>query len=208
MKKNKTRELVQVALLVAIIVLMAVTPFLGYIPLGFTKATLIHIPVIIGSIILGPLWGAFLGFVFGMTSLLNATFNPTVTSFVFSPFITIGGYGGNFFSLIICFVPRMLIGVVPYYVHKAIQKASGKDGLALICAGVAGSMTNTILVMGMIYIFFGASYAAAQNMSITALNVAILSVVGINGIPEAIVAGIITTVVCKALLKVMRHSTV
>ncbi len=205
MKKSKTRELVQVALLVAIIVLMAVTPFLGYIPLGFTKATLIHIPVIIGSIILGPMWGAFLGAVFGLTSLLNATFNPTLTSFVFSPFVTIGGYGGNAFSLVIAFVPRILIGVVPYYVYKALKKKSKKEGLPLLCAGVAGSLTNTILVMGMIYIFFGESYAAAQSMSVSALNVAILSVIGINGVPEAIVAGLVTLAVCKALSKVLRQ---
>ncbi len=86
MKTRTTKELVQLSLFVAIIVLMAVVPFLGYIPLGFTRATIIHIPVIIGSIILGPKYGAFLGFIFGLTSLVNNTFNPTVTSFVFTPF--------------------------------------------------------------------------------------------------------------------------
>ena len=71
-------------------------PILGYIPLGFTRATIIHIPVIIGSIILGPKYGAFLGFIFGLTSLVNNTFNPTVTSFVFTPFYSLGTYVGNF----------------------------------------------------------------------------------------------------------------
>ena len=49
-----TRDMVQVALFAALIVALAFLPFIGYIPLGFTKATTIHIPVIIGSILLGP----------------------------------------------------------------------------------------------------------------------------------------------------------
>ena len=59
----------QVALFGAIIVLLAFTPFLGYIPLGFTRATIIHIPVIIGSLLMGPKKGAVLGLVFGATAL-------------------------------------------------------------------------------------------------------------------------------------------
>ena len=42
--------LVQVALFAALIIIMAFTPFLGYIPLGFTRATIIHIPVVIGAL--------------------------------------------------------------------------------------------------------------------------------------------------------------
>ena len=49
---EKTRQMVQMALLGAIILVMAFTPFLGYIPLGFTRATIIHIPVILGSLLL------------------------------------------------------------------------------------------------------------------------------------------------------------
>ena len=72
----QTLGMVQVALFAALIIILAFTPFLGYIPLGFTRATIIHIPVIIGSLMLGPKKGAFLGFVFGMTSFINNTMNP------------------------------------------------------------------------------------------------------------------------------------
>ena len=99
----------------AIIIAMSVVPFLGYIPLGFMNATIIHVPVIIGTILLGPKYGAYLGLVFGMTSLIKATLTPTVTSFVFSPFVTIGGYSGNMWSVVIAIVPRVMIGVVAYY---------------------------------------------------------------------------------------------
>ena len=93
--EQKVMDLSLAGIFTAVIFVMAAVPFLGYIPLGFMNATIIHVPVIIGALILGPRYGAWLGFVFGMTSLIRATLTPTVTSFVFSPFITIGGYRGN-----------------------------------------------------------------------------------------------------------------
>jgi uncharacterized membrane protein len=83
-RSEKTLRLVQLALFSAIIVIMAFVPYLGYIPLGFMNATIIHVPVILGALFLGPKLGAILGFVFGLTSLINNTLNPNLTSFVFS----------------------------------------------------------------------------------------------------------------------------
>lgn len=202
----KTMSIVQIALFAAIIVIMAFTPFLGFIPLGFTRATIIHIPVIIGSILFGPVQGAVLGFVFGLTSFVNATLNPTVTSFVFTPFYSVGDIHGGFGSLIICFVPRILVGVVPYYVYRLFDKI-GKDypkkqTLALGMAGVTGSLTNTLLVMNLIYVLFGESYAAVQNVSVKSLYGVILSVILVNGIPEAIVAVCVVTLVTRTLLHI------
>jgi uncharacterized membrane protein len=191
--------MVQLALFGAIIIIMAFTPFIGYIPLGFTKATIIHIPVIIGSIILGPKRGAILGFIFGLTSLINNTINPTLTSFVFTPFYSLGEANGNFLSLVVCFVPRILVGIVPYYVCKLCSKIKINKSLSYILAGICGSLTNTILVMNMIYLFFGESYGAVQGTAKNALYSVILSVITINGIPEAIVAAIITVFIVKAL---------
>ena len=59
-KTAKTKELVLMAMFTAIIIAMAFVPYFGYIPLGFMNATIIHIPVIIGAIVLGPKKGAFL----------------------------------------------------------------------------------------------------------------------------------------------------
>lgn len=206
MKNITTSELVKVSLFVAIIVLMAATPSLGYIPLGFMNATIIHIPVIIGSIILGPRYGAFLGFVFGLTSFLHATFIPTVSSMFFTPFYTIGNYSGNFWSLVICFLPRILVGITPYYIYKGMKKIKDNDALALGVAGVGGSLTNTILVMNFIYLFFGQQYADVNKILMASLYGAILSVIAINGIPEAIIAGILTTAICKALIKYTKNT--
>lgn len=197
MKNTKTVSMVQLALFGAIIFIMAFTPFVGYIPLGFTKATIIHVPVIIGSIILGPKKGAVLGFLFGLTSFINNTINPSLTSFVFTPFYSLGDANGNFLSLVICFVPRILVGVVPHFVCKLLSKLN--EHLRYIIAGICGSLTNTLLVMNMIFLFFGESYGKVQGVAIDALYSVIVSVICINGIPEAIVAAIITAVVVKAI---------
>ena len=199
--------MVTTAAIAAIIVVMASVPFLGYIPLGFMNATIIHVPVIIGAILLGPKYGAFLGLVFGVTSVIRATITPNVTSFVFSPFVSINGFGGNGWSLVIAIVPRVLIGVVAYYVFAAMMNffrdKKGGHTISLWIAGVAGSLTNTLLVMNLIYIFFGESYAAASNKLAEGFYMVIMSVIVINGVPEAIVAGILVTSIVKVLSKVM-----
>ncbi len=124
MKNEKTYELVLTALFTAIIVIMAFTP-LGYIPLVVINATIIHIPVILGALFLGPKKGAFLGFVFGLTSFINNTFKAvTASAFVFSPVLAadVVGISGVFKSLYICFVPRILVGIVPYFVYILIRR--------------------------------------------------------------------------------------
>lgn len=124
MKNEKTYELVLTALFTAIIIIMAFTP-LGYIPLVVINATIIHIPVILGALFLGPKKGAFLGFVFGLTSFINNTFKAaTASAFVFSPILAadVIGISGVFKSIYICFVPRILVGVIPYFVYILIRK--------------------------------------------------------------------------------------
>jgi len=208
---TKTKGLTQLALFAALIIIMAFVPFIGYIPLGFTRATIIHIPVIIASLMMGPKKGAALGAVFGLTSLINNTVNPTVTSFVFTPFYSLGNVSGGWQSLIICFVPRILIGVVPFYVYRLVGRfAKDKSkpsvtGLAL--AGLSGALTNTLLVMNMIYIFFGNSYAEAREVAVDTIYKVILGVITVNGIPEAIVAAIMVVLIGKVLMskKVMKN---
>ena len=201
---SRTKGLVLLAIFSAIIVVLAYTPFSGYIPLGFTRATIIHIPVIIGSLMLGPKKGAFLGGVFGLTSFINNTINPTLTSFVFTPFYSLGDYSGGIGSLIICFVPRILIGVVPYYVYRFVHKLRGREGVSapgLILAGLSGALVNTLLVMNLIFVFFRDAYAAANGVAANAVYGFILGIIGVNGIPEAIVAAVITLILGKTLMR-------
>ena len=208
----KTLGMVQLALLGALIFILAFTPFLGYIPLGVTRATIVHIPVIIGSLLLGPKKGAVLGFLFGVTSFLQNSFiSPNITSFTFTPLYSVGDFHGNGWSLVICFVPRILVGVVPYYVYKLFMKwlsaKKGGQSVSLAAAGLAGSLTNTLLVMNLIYFCFGNQYAAAKEVA-SGLYGVILSVIFIHGVPEAIVAALLSAVICKALFRVMKKNRI
>lgn len=205
-KLDKTRSMVMNGAFTAIILIMASIPILGYIPLGFMNATIIHIPVIIGAIILGPRSGAWLGFVFGITSLWKNTTAPNPTSFVFSPLIGIPGVESRgllsaFGSLIISLLPRILIGVAAYYAYHAFLKILKQKETSLIFAGIAGSLTNTLLVMNFIYFFFGSSYAQASGRAVKGLYTVILGVICMNGIPEAILAGILTLAIAKVLMR-------
>ena len=201
---SKYRDFVLLALFVAITFVLGMTP-LGMIPLGLIKATCVHVPVILGSVLLGPKKGAVLGTTFGLVSLISNTTTPAVLSFAFSPFIPVPGQAtGSLWALVICFVPRILVGVVPYFVYQGIRKLSKRDSIALGIAGFIGSMVNTILVMNLIYIFFGESWGSAKGVAVDMIYKTILAVIATNGIPEAIVAALITTAVGKVLLKFIK----
>lgn len=171
MKNEKTYELVLMALFTAIIVIMAFTP-LGYIPLVVINATIIHIPVILGALFLGPKKGAFLGFVFGLTSFINNTFKAaTASAFVFSPVLAynIAGVSGIFKSLYICFVPRILVGVVPYFVWFAIRRVVKGDNKA-------GKITVDLIAS---VILFVSVRAFLMRLLPEALSGAVCTVIGL-----------------------------
>ncbi len=204
----KTRYFTLTAIFIAIIFLFAFTPF-GFINLGIIKATLIHIPVIIGSIVLGPKLGALLGGVFGGTSLLINTISPSLLSFAFSPFLPVLGTNQtSFWSLFVCFVPRILVGIIPYYVFQFFERRKVSRKISLGLAGLCGSLTNTLLVMNLIYFIFKDAYAQAKGITL-GQNVypAVLAVILANGIPEAIVAIFATIAVGNVLLKIMKKNS-
>lgn len=200
MQKKDLRRMVQIALLAAIMMVMSVTP-LGYIPLPFMKATIMHIPVIIGACLLGPRVGAGLGALFGFTSVVMATINPNITSFVFTPFYSFNEqFHGSIWSIVVAMLPRILIGVVSGYVFILVKKVIKNDTVSLMLAGISGAMTNTIGVMGLIYIFFGEQYAIAGGKDPQLLLGIIIGIIATNGVMEAIIAAILTAAVCKAVL--------
>jgi len=197
------QQLVLTALFAAIILLMAFTP-LGLIDLPLIKATILHVPVIIGAVVLGLKRGACLGALFGLVSLWKNTMAPSLLSFAFSPFVPVPGSDrGSPWALVICLAPRILTGVVPYYVFAGVSKLTmGKAwgrAAGFVLAGISGAVVNTALVMGTIGLVLGDAFAAAQNISRELVSGAILGIVFANGVPEAIAAAVLCGAVCTGL---------
>lgn len=202
MKSKKTQYMTSMALFLAIEIILVVTP-LGYIPIGPLNATTMHIPVIIAGIVLGKKAGSELGFVFGLTSLIKATIQPGITSFCFSPFVTIGTMSGNYKSLLIAFVPRILLGYLAGFVFE-IMKKNHRENLGVVVGALTGAITNTVLVLSGIYIFFGEAYASAVGVQYSTLVTVLLGVVSTNGILEAILGAIVSLAIYKALKPILK----
>jgi uncharacterized membrane protein len=197
------RKFAATSLFAAIIFLMTFTP-VGFINLIVINATIVHVPVIIGSILLGPRIGACLGVMFGAASVIRNTMMPNVLSFAFSPFIAVPGTEkGSIWAVVICFVPRILVGVIPWYADRFLSGlAPGNKKqrvVSLFSAGISGSITNTILVMHLMFFLFRDAFAQARNVPADAVYRLVLSIIATNGIPEALAAGVLASAVCKAV---------
>ena len=197
-RKKDTRWMVSVALMAAVVVLLANTP-LGMIQLPIIKATTVHIPVIIGAILLGPMAGAVLGGIFGICSLISNTVAPTLLSFAFSPFLA-ADLPGVFKAVWISVGCRILIGIICGWLWIGLKKLKVIAWAALPLTGFVGAMVNTVTVMGSIYLLLAREYALAQNVKVTAVWGLIMGTVTASGIPEAIAAAVLVTALGKALL--------
>lgn len=202
-KKHDTRWMVSVALMAAIVIVLANTP-LGMIQLPIIKATTVHIPVILGAILLGPGAGAILGAIFGICSLVSNTMAPTLLSFAFSPFLSTTGIPGALKAIWISVGCRILIGVVAGWLWVLFTKIKLNQFIALPIVGFVGSMVNTVTVMGSIYFLFAQQYAEAKEVALTAVFGLVMGTVTASGIPEAIAAAILVLALGKVLVVVFR----
>jgi uncharacterized membrane protein len=123
------RRIVITGILAAIAILLGVTR-LGFIPVpNLTgNATVMHVPAIIGGVMEGPVVGLLVGLIFGIFSFLQATV-PL------------------FKDPLVAILPRLFIGVVAYYSYAALRGRN--EYVALVVSGVLGTLTNTVLVLGM-----------------------------------------------------------
>lgn len=188
MKKNKAASnIATIAIFFAImIVINFLTSFVFNLWPVPIKPTLIHIPVIIASIVYGPKIGATLGALMGVISVTVNTLTLLPTSYLFSPFVE----NGNLSSLIIAMVPRILIGITPYFVYKWLHNKTG-----IVIAGAVGSMTNTVFVLGGIFFLFANVYSG----DIKALLAVVFST---NAIAEMIISAILTLAIVPSLQKI------
>ncbi|MEF9991513.1 MAG: ECF transporter S component [Paraclostridium sp.] len=186
-KKINVRQMAIIGMLSAISIMLSMTP-LGFIPIGPVNATIMHIPVIIGSIIEGPIVGGIIGLIFGLTSFMRAITMPSPTNFMFmNPIVSI--------------LPRVLMGIATYYIYKGVFKVTKNLSIASMCSGFLGSIINTFGVLGMVYILYAQRYVEAIGGDTSTAGAVILGIAATNGIPEAIIGALVVSGVVIILKK-------
>ncbi len=187
---SKLKQLVLAAIFCALIILMSFTP-IGYLRIGILAITLIPIPVIIGAIVLGPMWGAILGFVFGATSLIQCFMGDPLGAVLLSINLP--------FTVLTCILPRIAVGLVPAYLFRALNRRQTRNRtFAVTLSALVGSFTNTVLFLGTLALFFANSYLRELRGE-TSLFLFLIGAAGINCIVEAVTAALITPAVYFAV---------
>lgn len=188
--KFGTKQLVLIGMLAGISIFMGLTG-LGMLPTPWMKVTIQHIPVIIGGIVGGPIVGASVGLLFGLSSIYQNMIQPVLLSPIFmNPIISI--------------IPRVLIGLVSYYSYNFIKNKFNKEKTAITIAAILGTITNTAGVLGFTYLFALNQFAALKEISPSTVGAALGGIVVTNGIPEVIVSVLIVVPVVTTLFKINR----
>ena len=191
MQRNQMKNLVLLALFVALIFLLGQTP-LGLIPLGWCNVTLLVIPVAVGTIYMGLKYGLILGLAFGATSFVSALIKPSVlvsTLMGASPVLT----------MVMTFVPRLCIPLVIWGMYTLLRGRQKHRAVAV--AAACGSLTNTILYLGLMLLFY-----VLCGIDNTAVLTAIGATAGGAGPCEAIAAALICPPILTALWKVGKRA--
>ena len=191
-QKNKTYRIAILGILSAFIIVQTFVPFLGNIPIPPLNPTIIHITVIVAAFVLSTKDGMLVGLVWGLARMVKAYTLPA------SPLDLL-----LWTNPVIAVVPRVMVGLVAGLIfHAFLKRKQEKRGMVI--AAVLGSLTNTVLVLGFIALFYGNEYATALNVDPSNLLKVLAGIVATNGIGEAVAAGLIAPFIATALMKVRR----
>ncbi len=188
-KKQKLVRLVMFALFTALIVVLTFTPNLGYITIipDLISITTLHIVVILGATILGPLYGAGLGGVWGILCLIKAFMEPILGNIPFqNPLVSV--------------LPRIMVGLVAGIIVKALLKTKLPKAITIAIGSAVGTLTNTSLVILTLWLT-NSLETYLGKLPLTIKNVYSV-LIGINGIAELVVAVIIIPAVYIATEKI------
>ncbi|MCL2494297.1 MAG: ECF transporter S component [Oscillospiraceae bacterium] len=191
-KRQKTYELALYAMLTALIIVMTFTP-VGYITTPTLSVTLIHLPVIIAAVTLGPKGGTLTGAVWGITCLIKAFVAPP------SPID-----GLLFRNPLVSVFPRVLAGFAAGVIFWAISK-SGRNTKAALGSGLAalgGALTNTVVTLSLIYILYHDALEI-QGVSVGGLGRWMWAIAGVNAPIEIAAAVVLAVPVSVAVRRVM-----
>ena len=191
-QKNKTYRIAILGILSASIIVQTFVPFLGNIPIPPLNPTIIHITVIVAAFVLSTKDGMLVGLVWGLARMVKAYTLPA------SPLDLL-----LWTNPVIAVVPRVMVGLVAGLVFHAFLKRK-QEKVGMVTAAVLGSLTNTVLVLGFIALFYGNEYATALNVDPSNLLKVLAGIVATNGIGEAVAAGLIAPFIATALMKVRR----
>lgn len=183
------------SIFIAIIILQDFVPFLGNIPLGPLSITTMHVTVIVAAVVLGPVDGAIIGSTWGLLTWVRAFVAP---SSPIAPLVMV--------NPLVSVVPRILIGVVAGYLYRWISRWTQRKKLAMTIAGIAGSLTNTVLVLGFIYLFYRTpAVAQAYGVNVDHLLPALEAIMATNGTAELIFAAIAVPLIAYPVSEVHRR---
>lgn len=182
-KKKQLVRLVLCALFAALVVVMTFTPYLGYITVGVIEITTLHIVVIFGAAVLGPKLGAILGAVWGATCIMRA-FQFGIIPFQ-NPMVSLA--------------PRVIVGLVAGLVFWGLSKTKCKKSVALGISALAGTVTNTVLVLSSLQLFGG--FKTLFGEAAKTLDVIIATLISTNGLIELVSAIIIVPTLYMATQK-------
>lgn len=192
---KKTQKLALTSILSALIFVMAFTP-IGYLKIGAIAITFIPIPVAIGAIVGGTSCGAILGAVFGITSLIQC--------------FGLDAFGTNLmsinplFTVILCIVPRVLMGVVAGALFSGLSKKIKNTMLAYGIASFSGGFLNTVFFVGFLILLFS-NTAVFQDYDGNILAI-VTSLVTVNAVIEWIACLFLGTAVAKAISKILNKT--
>jgi len=177
-RKTNTRDLVRAGILSALIIVMTVVPYTGYINYGLVEITTLHIVVAVGAVMLGWRYGAVLGFVWGVTCMLRALTNP-----LWAPFV----------NPMICLVPRVLVGIVGGLTAQGLRKIRMRTGLVAALSAAAATLTNTVLVLSALKLF------SVVLEGLPLLGTIYATLIGVNGSIELVAAVLLVPVIVAAI---------
>lgn len=189
---NRSRSTTLLGLLTAILMVLSMTP-LGYLNIGPLAISFNMIPVAVGAAALGPMGGAVLGAVFGMTSFLQClgiggSSAMGVILFHINPFL----------AFVQRFVPRLVTGFLVGYIYRGARKFF-KAGIAGGAAGFCAALLNTVLFMGALVLLFGDTQYLTDLMAGRNVIVFICTFVGVNAVLEMLAATAVTGALCATL---------
>lgn len=194
-RRQRIRRNTLRAIFIAIIILQDFVPFLGNIPLGPLSITTLHVTVCIAAIVLGPVDGAIVGGTWGLLTWVRAFVAP---SSPLAPLVMI--------NPLVSVLPRIMIGVVAGYLYRWLHRGPRHQKLAMTIAGMAGSLTNTTLVLGFIYLFYRTpAVAQTYGVDVHHLLAALLVILATNGTLELVFAAVAVPLIAYPVSEVHRR---